>query len=84
MLRRTRLTDAADRPADDDYRVIEDGQTIGRIYRSAGFRDGEWFWATMRFPSSGNQSGWARAFEEAKTAFGRQACPTRAVPTTWR
>jgi hypothetical protein len=68
-LRRTRLIDAAGRPVDDDYCVVEDGQTIGRIYRSVGFRDSEWFWSTMRFPSSGSQSGWAGSFEEAKAAF---------------
>jgi hypothetical protein len=62
----------------DDYEVIEDGKSIGRIYFSVGVRAGSppWFWAYYRGgmtkPHSPHDHGYEETLEEAKAAFKKR------------
>lgn len=56
----------------DDYSVIWEGLTIGRIYRYAGSGAGErWAWSAglSHLPQQPRWRGLARSLKEAKAAF---------------
>lgn len=54
--------------ADDDFVVLRDGETVGRVYRSdPQARSGRdlWFWSVLVQPTA---SGWAGTLEAALEA----------------
>ena len=55
--------------ANDDYAVLDDEKTVGRIYRERG--EDRWLWSvnTSPFPAPPPNNGLATSLEEAKQQF---------------
>ena len=70
-LRRTVFADGERRA--DDYIVVHDGRTVGRIYRlrSTGRELWQWTQIGIRAPSYDPNGGVTDTFEDAKAAFRR-------------
>ena len=45
--------------------MLDDKETIGRIYRASNRQRDSWFWGLTRFPSSPPDSGYASHLDEA-------------------
>lgn len=73
-LRPTKLLDAASRRRQDDYDVIHEGETIGRIFKAIpganAPQDRPWFWTILTTgPQADWQKGYAADLEVAKVRF---------------